>query len=34
MKAGKAEYQKVIRNGQLLILRNGKTYNILGAETE
>lgn len=34
MKAGKAEYKKVIRNGQLLILRNGKTYNILGAETE
>ena len=24
--------QKIIRNGQLLILRDGKTYNIMGAE--
>ena len=27
-----ANIQKIIRNGQLLILRDGKTYNIMGAE--
>ncbi len=27
-----ANIQKIIRNGQLLIIRDGKTYNIMGAE--
>ena len=26
--------QKIIRNGHLLILRNGKTYNVMGVEVE
>ncbi len=26
------KYQKIVRDGQILILRDGKTYNLLGAE--
>ena len=28
----KAKSQKILRNGQLLILRDGKTYNVMGVE--
>ena len=27
-------YQKIFRDGQLLILRDGKTYNVMGAEIQ
>ena len=29
-----SNYQKIIRDGQLLILRDGKTYNVMGAEIQ
>ena len=29
-----SHYQKIIRDGQLLILRDGKTYNVMGAEIQ
>ena len=29
-----ADYQKLLRNGQLLIIHNGKTYNVLGIAVE
>lgn len=29
-----ADYQKLLRNGQLLIIYNGKTYNVLGIAVE
>ena len=29
-----SNYQKIIRDGQLLILRDGKTYNIMGADIQ
>jgi len=30
----KASLQKVIHNGQLFIIRDGKTYNMMGVEIE
>mgnify|MGYP002624669029 CR=1 FL=1 len=34
VQGNKEQVQKVLRNGQILIIRDGKTYNVLGAEVK